>query len=500
LQINILEYLEQTVKRLPDKTAYADEQEKLSFLEVYDRARAIGSYLSGKGVYKEPVAVFMKKQPATAVAYFGAIYAGCFYVPLDQEMGLNRIEMILEKMKPKAAICDESTADLMKSLNYKGTILSYEDISVGKIDELALSSIRDNAIDADPIYTVFTSGSTGTPKGVIANHRSVIDYIDNLMEVLKADEDTVFGNQTPFYLDASLKEVLGTIKCGATTYIIPKSYFMFPVKLVEFLNEYKINTVCWVVTALVIISSFKVLEKTVPEYLHTIAFGSEVFPIKQFNLWRKHLPDARFINLYGPTEATGMSCYYEANRAFELDEPIPIGKPFKNTQVLLLNDKDEEAAGGELGEICIRGVGVTLGYYDDLERTREAYVQNPTCKAYPEIIYRTGDLGRYNERGELIFVSRRDYQIKHMGHRIELGEIEVCANTVDDVESACCIYDSHKSRIVLFYTGTAIGKDIIVYLKEKLPRYMVPNHIVNLEALPLTSNGKIDRIKLADKI
>ncbi len=500
MQINILEYLEQTVKRLPDKTAYADEQEKLSFLEVYDRARAIGSYLSGKGVYKEPVAVFMKKQPATAVAYFGAIYAGCFYVPLDQEMGLNRIEMILEKMKPKAAICDESTADLMKSLNYKGTILSYEDISVGKIDELALSSIRDNAIDADPIYTVFTSGSTGTPKGVIANHRSVIDYIDNLMEVLKADEDTVFGNQTPFYLDASLKEVLGTIKCGATTYIIPKSYFMFPVKLVEFLNEYKINTVCWVVTALVIISSFKVLEKTVPEYLHTIAFGSEVFPIKQFNLWRKHLPDARFINLYGPTEATGMSCYYEANRAFELDEPIPIGKPFKNTQVLLLNDKDEEAAGGELGEICIRGVGVTLGYYDDLERTREAYVQNPTCKAYPEIIYRTGDLGRYNERGELIFVSRRDYQIKHMGHRIELGEIEVCANTVDDVESACCIYDSHKSRIVLFYTGTAIGKDIIVYLKEKLPRYMVPNHIVNLEALPLTSNGKIDRIKLADKI
>src|SRR5690606_174328 len=216
----------------------------------------------------------------------------------------------------------------------------------------------------------------------------------------------------------------------------PKSLFMFPLKLVEFLNEKKINTICWVVSALTMISAFGTFEKTVPEYLHTIAFGSEVFPIKQFNLWRKYLPNARFINLYGPTECTGMSCYYEVDRDFELDEAIPIGRPFRNTDIILLNEDNKQAKQGETGEICIRGTSLTLGYYRNPEKTNEVFVQNPLNDSYPELIYRTGDLGRYNERGELIFVSRKDNQIKHMGHRIELGEIEVVANMHPMIKTA----------------------------------------------------------------
>ena len=204
---------------------------------------------------------------------------------------------------------------------------------------------------------------------------------------------------------------------------------MFPLKLVEFLNEKKINTICWVVSALTIISAFGTFEKAVPKYLKTIAFGSEVFPIKQFNLW-KISSKCKIINLYGPTECTGMSCYYEVDRDFELDEAIPIGRPFKNTDIILLNEKDKLAEQGEVGEICIRGTSLTLGYYKNFEKTAEAFVQNPLNDAYPELIYRTGDLGKYNDRGELIFVSRKDNQIKHMGHRIELGEIEVVANSI----------------------------------------------------------------------
>ena len=142
---------------------------------------------------------------------------------------------------------------------------------------------------------------------------------------------------------------------------------MFPLKLVEFLNEKKINTICWVVSALTMISAFGTFEKAIPEYLTTIAFGSEVFPIKQFNMWRKNLPDARFINLYGPTECTGMSCYYEVNRDFELDEVIPIGRPFKNTDIILLDDDDKQVIQGQAGEICIRGSSLTLGYYGILK-------------------------------------------------------------------------------------------------------------------------------------
>ena len=327
----------------------------------------------------------------------------------------------------------------------------------------------------------------------MACHRSVLDYIEQLCDVLKFSEETVFGNQTPLYFDACLKEVIPTIKYGATTVLIPRQLFMFPVKLVEFLNSHRINTLCWVVSALTMISSFRTFEKVKPEYLHTVAFASEVFPIKQFRLWREALPDARFINLYGPTETTGICCYYEVDREFGLEESMPVGRPFRNTEILLLDENNRIPAQGEQGEICIRGTRLTLGYYCNPEKTAEAFVQNPLNTLYPELIYRTGDLGKYNERGELTFVGRKDFQIKHMGHRIELGEIEVIVNMHEAVSSACCLFDNTKKKIVLYYVGTLSPGDMAAYIKEKLPRYMVPNVIRQLDAMPLTPNGKINR-------
>ena len=490
---NVLEYLEQTVTRLPDKVAFANEEMGLTFAQVYHQARAIGTHLHNEGFYKKPVVVFMKKHPKTIVAFLGTIYSGCFYVPLDEEMPRHRVELIFQTLNPGAIICDETTAPLVKEFDYSGKTYLYDAICNTTIDEEALTNIRDRQIDTDPIYIVFTSGSTGIPKGVMACHRSVLDYIEHLSDVLKFNEDTVFGNQTPLYFDACLKEIYPTMKYGATTYIVPKQLFMFPIKLVEFLNEFKINTVCWVVSALTMISAFKTFEKVKPEYLHTIAFASEVFPIKQFNLWRAALPNARFINLYGPTEVTGICCYYEVDREFSLEESLPVGRPFKNTEIILLDENDKEPAPGEQGEICVRGTSLTLGYYKNPEKTNEAFVQNPLNDMYPELIYRTGDLGKYNERGELVFLSRKDFQIKHMGHRIELGEIEVIVNMHPDVKTACCIFDNEKKKIVLYYVGTVDIKDMAGYIKEKLPRYMVPNVIKQLEQMPLTPHGKINR-------
>ena len=493
MQTNVLEYLESTVTRVPDKIAFANEDTGLSFQQVYNQSRAIGSFLHREGFYKKPVVVFMKKHPKTIVAFFGTIYAGCYYVPLDEEMPRHRIELIFQTLNPGAIICDDTTRPLVDEFDYNGKIYLYDDICSKPIDEGALLQIRDRQIDTDPIYIVFTSGSTGVPKGVMACHRSVLDYIEHLCDVLKFDENTVFGNQTPLYFDACLKEVYPTLKYGATTYIIPKQLFMFPIKLVEFLNQFKINTVCWVVSALTMISAFRTFEKVIPEHLHTIAFASEVFPIKQFNLWRAALPKARFINLYGPTEVTGICCYYEVDREFSLDETMPIGRPFKNTDIILLDENNKEPAQGEQGEICVRGTSLTLGYYRNPEKTNESFVQNPLNDIYPELIYRTGDLGKYNARGELEFAGRKDYQIKHMGHRIELGEIEVIVNMHEQVDTACCIFDNVKKKIVLYYVGEIDSKDITTYIKEKLPRYMVPNVIKKLDTMPLTPNGKINR-------
>lgn len=496
MQNHVLDYLDETVKRVPDKVAFANESDAYTFREVYETTHSVGTYLHQEGCYREAVVVFMEKHPKTIMAFYGVIASGCYYVPTDEEMPQNRIDLILENCKPKIIICDDTTIEKAKCFQYQTKLVLFDDIRTTPSDELAIKEIHDKALDTDPIYIVFTSGSTGVPKGVVACHRSVLDYIEQLSETMGFNEDTIFGNQTPLYFDACLKEIYPTLKFGATTYIIPHSLFMFPIKLVEFLNEKKINTICWVVSALTMISAFKTFDKVVPEYLHTIAFGSEVFPIKQFKIWRSVLPNAKFTNLYGPTEGTGMCCYYHVDRDFELDEVIPIGVPFKNTEILLLNEKDELVKDGEVGEMCIRGTSVTLGYFNNPEKTKESFVQNPLNHAYPEIIYRTGDLGKRNERGELLFVSRKDYQIKHMGHRIELGEIEANTNALDEIKISGCIYDSEKGKIVLYYVGDITPAELLNKLKDRLPRYMIPNKVNQLENMVFTANGKIDRVTL----
>jgi non-ribosomal peptide synthetase component F len=273
--------------------------------------------------------------------------------------------------------------------------------------------------------------------------------------------------------------------------------FSFPVRLIEYLDEYKINTVCWVVSAFVQISSLGALACKVPKHLTTICFGSELFPRKQYEMWRAALPNARFFNLYGPTEATGMSCYWEATRELAEDEPIPIGRPFDNTDIILLDENGKES---DEGEISIRGTCVTMGYYNDPEKTAEAFIQNPLNSAYGEIIYRTGDIGKYNAYGELVFLCRRDSQIKHMGHRIELGEIELASLKSENVNQACCVYDYDAKKIVVFYTGSIAELEMRAHLQTLVPRYMLPAAIIKLAAMPLTPNGKIDRKGLRERV
>ncbi|MBQ2383018.1 MAG: AMP-binding protein, partial [Oscillospiraceae bacterium] len=182
MQTNILEYLEQTVTRVPDKVAFANDVCGVTFRETYDQARAVGSFLNAEGLYRQPVVVFMKKHPTTLVSFFGTIYAGCYYVPLDDEMPSHRIDLILRTLKPQAMICDEDTQELVKQFAYEGKTYIFSEICHTPVNEEALASIRDRQIDTDPIYIVFTSGSTGVPKGVTACHRSVLDYVENLCD------------------------------------------------------------------------------------------------------------------------------------------------------------------------------------------------------------------------------------------------------------------------------------------------------------------------------
>jgi len=489
--------LETTAEKYGDKRVCSDERGSVSYNELLCTAKAIGCKLSENNIRNKAVAVFMNKSNEMLISFIGTVYSGNFYVPIDVEMPDDRIKAIMDVVKPYALITDEINLEKAQKLHSKSDIYFYQNIIHTDIREEKLSKIRKDAIDTDPVYALFTSGSTGVPKGVICCHRSVINYAEWLVDTFGFNTDTIFGNQTPFYFSMSVLDIYATIRSGAELCIIPTKLFGYPVRLLEYLNEKKINTVYWVPTALCIVSRLKALEKVNMPYLKQIMFAGESMPVKQLNVWRKHLPNAMYVNLFGPTEITDIGIYYIVNREFKNDESLPIGNACDNVSFLILNKDGQEVKNGQIGELCIRGSFLALGYYNNKEKTEEAFVQNPMNSHYPEIIYKTGDLVSINSLGELIYHGRKDFQIKHRGNRIELGEIENAAGNIENMDACAAGYDAEKERIVLFYQGETVTEQMIrETMQKKVPAYMLPNVMIRMRDIPKNQNGKLDRKKL----
>ncbi len=495
---NILEYLEATAARLPDKIAFSDDKTSISFRDLEEKSKRIGSYLLQPGRRNRPIAVMMQKTPILAAAFLGCVYSGNFYTPIDPTMPKERMLSILHTLEPQLLLIDEKSRKAAEALGYTGEICVLEEILDTPIAEDMLADVRLRAIDTDPLYALFTSGSTGVPKGVVISHQAVINLTEWYTQAFAITEREKIGNQAPFYFDSSVKDFYAVLKTGAQMEIIPKQLFSFPIKLLAYLEEKQINYIDWVPSALCIVVNTGALDKIRPPYLKKIMFCGEAMPTKQYNLWREKYPDALFANIYGPTETTVDCTYYIVDREFADDEPLPIGYACRNTDVFILNG-DRLAERGESGELCVRGRCLALGYYNNPEKTAEAFIQNPLNPHYPEKIYKTGDIAKYNERGEIVFLARKDHQIKHMGHRIELGEIETAVCSIDLIESGACLYDEDAQRILLFYCGEdATQAYILKKLRDKVPKYMFPNWMMKLKKMPQTLNGKIDRLALKE--
>ncbi len=489
---NVLEYLEQSARNYPNKVAFDDDKQTYTFGETVTIAKSIGSYLSAEIKSNFPIAILMDKTAMCLPAFFGVVYSGCFYVPIDCATPSERIVTILDTLKPAMIITDRT--NVTKLGNTKFPVVIFEEIKETPIDEKALERIRNNMVDTDLLYVLFTSGSTGVPKGVTISHKSVIDYTEWLMDTFEVDEKTTFGNQAPFYFDNSVLDIYLTLAKSAYMYIIPKVCFSFPKRMIEKLNEKQINTIFWVPSALVNLANSGILSENKLEFIKNIYFCGEVMPCKQLNVFIENYPNVTYCNMYGPTEITDVCTYFMVNRKFNDDDMLPIGIPCKNTKILIINEKDEQCQSDEQGEICILGTCLSFGYYGDFEKSSKVFVQNPLNDKYYELMYRTGDLGRYNEYGEIMFEGRKDYQIKHQGHRIELGEIETSLLSLEGLDNGCCLYDDNISEIICVYCGDIDKNEITLLLMDKLPKYMIPTKFIKLDAMPQNQSGKIDQV------
>lgn len=518
---NVLDYLEKNAKKYKEKIALTDGEFTYNYENLLNVSKNIGfNLLKLKGnlydydikrkstLNKRPILFFMDKSSKTLAGFFGAIYSGSSYCLLNPDFPEDRIKYITKTLNSIIIVTNSETRNKAfdifgKSNDYKIVDLdllvdiSDEDM---KIRDIEISKIKKSMIDTDPLYINFTSGSTGVPKGIAVSHRSVIDFIDKFTDLFDINESDIIGNQAPFDFDVSVKDIYSSIFVGATLVIIPRKLFSKPKDLIDFLCENKVTTLVWAVSALCLVSSLHGLDYRIPEGINKIIFSGEVMPIKHLREWRRHLPNANFINVYGPTEITCNCTYHILEKDRDYEDYIPIGRNFPNEDVFLLDKNNNIIVKKDsIGEICVRGTALALGYYNNKMQTSKSFIQNPNNDLYPELIYKTGDLAKYDHNGDLVFAGRKDFQIKYQGHRIELEEIEKSVSKIDGIDRCICTFDEKKSKLKGYYVGNIQKDELLAKMRESLPIYMIPRKIVRIEKMPLTKNGKVDR-KLLDSM
>ncbi len=500
LQKNAIEYLMNTAVLYKNKTAFDDGAVSMTFGEIYGSAVKIGGAVYDKvlGVRKM-AAVLIDRTVLSLVGCFAALAAGLCYVPIDDKMPLERMEDILAQINPPIILYSSKSSKQTKiaaHLSEKYETLSMEDAILHDADFTLIERTLATVLDIDPAYMIFTSGSTGKPKGILISHRSLIDFTEWMSEESGITSTDTLGNQAPFYFDLSVKDIYQTLKSGCTTYILPKKLFMFPTLLVDYLNSHGVNSIVWATSAFRLTAESGVFDKKSLPGLKRVILGGEALQSKHLNIWKKAAPECQFINLYGPTEVTVDCTSYRIEKDFSDGEPIPIGKACRNMEVILLDDDLNPVPDGEPGEICVRGIGLAIGYYGDFDKTGSAFIQNPLNPSYPDRLYRTGDIAKRDSDGNLLFLSRRDNQIKHMGYRIELGEVETALSGIKEVVDGVCFFDEKNDAIVCCLKTTLNEAELTTRMKELLPKYMLPNVWRILPALPMNSNGKVDRVAL----
>lgn len=509
MKINLIEYFVETVARFSEKTAVVDGERHISFNVVDRRARQLAQVIVDTCQCKNrPVAMFMPKCAEAVIIDISITYSGNTYMNLDVNNPVERLGNIFAQIQPVAVMTNSRYKAIIEPIAAVNgvVVINIEEIAddaVAPSQETLLLRIS-NLIDTDPYCIINTSGSTGTPKGVVLNHKSFIDFMAQTFDEYKFSENDVIGSLSPVVFDIWSYEMCLLQGRGACIVVIPDIWSAFPVKILQLMQQQQVSYIFWVPTIMVNIANMGLLQQMQLPTLRLCWFAGEVFPTKQFNIWRHSLPQTTFANFYGPIEITLDCLYYTVDREIADDEPIPIGKPFRNTDILILDENNKKVTeANKEGELCVRGTSLAMGYYNNSEKTAASFVQNPLNNNYPEIIYRTGDLVFINNFGEVVFKGRKDSLVKHMGYRIELGEVEhVIINTLKLVKNGCVVYNHQRKEITLYYESEQelSAADFRKSIGNTLPKYMIPVVYHYLPELKRNTNGKIDRLYYSKQV
>ena len=509
MRINFYNEFAKTVQNNPQKVSVYDGDVSVTFAQLHERERRIAEsiHIAIGGKSKTPVGVFLPKCVDSIAADIGIIHTGNFYMNLDVKYPEERLGNIFKIVQPSCVVTSSKYKLVLEKIDSALPLIVVDELESNDVSvsiSKKLDAVLAGMIDTDLLCIINTSGSTGTPKGVVLNHRSFYDFMDCSVETWSLGEDEVLSSLSPAIFDIFSYELILLMAKSASILIVPESYAMFPVRILELMNKYQATYLFWVPTIMVNIANMGLLDKIDIPSLRHIWFAGEVFPTKQFNVWyRKFNKQARFVNLYGPIEITLDCTWFEITHEYDENKPLPIGFACKNTDILILNENNQLVGKNEEGEICVRGTGLAMGYYNNPEKTAAAFVQNPLNSSYPELIYRTGDVGLVNDDGEIIFKGRRDTLIKHSGYRIELSEIEhIIMNKLKLVKNCCVVYNFYAKEITLIYENDT-ELDIASLRRQisaELPKYMIPTAYVYMKELPRGGTGKIDRALLNKQV
>ncbi len=511
-------YLDEIVQRTSDETAISCGGHHLSYKSLFRQSNKLAHCLISNGIKRHDRVVFcLTRSEQCVLSILAILKADAIYVPLDHASPQERWQKIIYDCAPKAVLCDKVTFARIKQLSSRtsddiNTVVLDNDksnytekeygdfITWAQIDGESDERPEYQNIDTDIAYIMYTSGSTGNPKGVMISHLNITNYINWAVDFFRIRQDDNILNTAPFHFDMSTFDIYCSLKSGARLSIAQDSQILFPTVLMKYIEEERITVWKTVPSLLIYIDKLGGLKKGQLHTLNKILFGGETLPTKYLIKWMNMHPDKEYFNVYGPTEATGISvCYHVPGVPPSESDPIPIGKPCANTDVVLLNSNGFLSKNGEVGEICIRGSSISRGYWNDIEKIKIAFIQNPISDALGDRLYKTNDLSFRREDGNLVFVGRKDDQIKYMGYRIQLDEIEHELLAIGGVEEACVVLNENArigmDELVSFlkvHDGTD-ESTIVDKLNKQLPAYMVPKRICFVQSIPRNANGKIDR-------